>query len=63
MIDHWFVSQKFTNPLPSYEPLFTSPEAKLALERTVAMHFLRTGQFETAETFLSVSPNPNLVTL
>ncbi|PIL23893.1 transporter [Ganoderma sinense ZZ0214-1] len=49
------LDKKFTNPLPSYEPLFASPEAKLALERTVAMHFLRTGQFETAETFLSES--------
>lgn len=42
------------NPLPSYEPLFSSSEAKAALERTIAFHFLRTGQFDTAETFLSV---------
>ena len=48
------VSQKFTNPLPSYEPLFQSPEAKAALERTIAIHFLRTGQFNTAETFINV---------
>ncbi len=47
--------QKFTNPLPSYEPLFTSLEAKAALERTMAIHFMRTGQFGIAETFLSVS--------
>ncbi|KAI0361981.1 hypothetical protein OH77DRAFT_1388452 [Trametes cingulata] len=49
------LDKKFTNPLPSYDPLFTSPEAKAALERTIAIHFLRTGQFETAETFLSES--------
>lgn len=28
-----------------------------ALERTIALHFLRTGQFDTAETFLEVSWN------
>ncbi|KAI0637076.1 hypothetical protein C8Q77DRAFT_1215897 [Trametes polyzona] len=49
------LDKKFTNPLPSYDPLFTSPEAKAALERTIAIHFLRTGQFDTAETFLSES--------
>jgi len=27
-----------------------------ALERTVALHLLRTGQFEVAETFLRVGP-------
>ena len=52
------VVQKFTNPLPSYEPLFLSSEAKAALERTVAVHFLRTGQFDTAEMFISVSAVP-----
>ncbi|RPD79963.1 hypothetical protein L226DRAFT_550172 [Lentinus tigrinus ALCF2SS1-7] len=46
---------KFTNPLPSYEPLFQSPEAKAALERTIAIHFLRTGQFDTAEAFINES--------
>ncbi|RDX56891.1 hypothetical protein OH76DRAFT_1370055 [Lentinus brumalis] len=49
------LDKKFTNPLPSYEPLFQSPEAKAALERTIAIHFLRTGQFDTAETFISES--------
>lgn len=34
--------------------MFTSPEAVSALERTIAAHFLRTGQFETAETFIEV---------
>ena len=36
--------------------MFASPEAVAALERTVAAHFLRTGQFETAETFIEVRP-------
>ncbi|KAI8998736.1 Sfi1 spindle body protein-domain-containing protein [Trametes punicea] len=49
------LDKKFPNPLPSYDPLFTSPEAKAALERTIAVHFLRTGQFDTAESFLSES--------
>ncbi|KAH9946207.1 uncharacterized protein BXZ73DRAFT_86381 [Epithele typhae] len=49
------LDKRFTNPLPSYDPLFSSPEAKEALERTIAVHFLRTGEFETAETFLSES--------
>ncbi|KAI0670486.1 Sfi1 spindle body protein-domain-containing protein [Trametes maxima] len=49
------LDKKFTNPLPSYDPLFTSSEATAALERTIAIHFLRTGQFDTAETFLSES--------
>lgn len=53
--------QKFTNPLPSYDPLFTSPEAKAALERTMAVHFMRTGQFGIAETFLSVSAISSVV--
>lgn len=46
--------QKFTQPLPTYDPLFTSHAAKEALDRTVALHFLRTGQFSTAETFIEV---------
>lgn len=48
--------QKFTNSLPSYSPLFTSETSIAELERTVAIHFLRTGQFTTAETFLQVCP-------
>lgn len=46
------LDKRFTAPLPSYQPLFSSPEAVAALERTIAAHFLRTGQFDTAETFI-----------
>ncbi|KAI0695931.1 CTLH/CRA C-terminal to lish motif domain-containing protein [Cytidiella melzeri] len=49
------LDKRFTTPLPSYQPLFSSPEAVAALEQTIARHFLRTGQFETAETFISES--------
>ncbi|CDO70792.1 hypothetical protein BN946_scf184798.g108 [Trametes cinnabarina] len=49
------LDKKFANSLPSYDPLFASPEAKGALERTIAVHFLRTGQFDTAQTFISES--------
>ncbi|KAI0341728.1 hypothetical protein BDW22DRAFT_1407904 [Trametopsis cervina] len=49
------LDKRFTTPLPSYQPLFTSKEAVAALEPTLARHFLRTGQFETAETFISES--------
>lgn len=51
---HLSFSQKFTQPLPSYDPLFTSYAAKEALDRTIALHLLRTGQFSTAETFIEV---------
>uniref|UniRef100_A0A0W0F9A1 LisH domain-containing protein n=1 Tax=Moniliophthora roreri TaxID=221103 RepID=A0A0W0F9A1_MONRR len=46
------LDKKFTSPLPSYPDLFASSTAVDALERTIALHFLRTGQFDTAETFL-----------
>jgi len=46
------LDKKFTAALPSYPNAFTSPTSVAALERTVALHFLRTGQFETAETFV-----------
>ncbi|KAG1877625.1 hypothetical protein DFJ58DRAFT_712341 [Suillus subalutaceus] len=46
------LDKKFTQPLPTYEPLFASKDAQAALERTIALHFLRTGQFSTAETFI-----------
>ncbi|KAG0705155.1 CTLH/CRA C-terminal to lish motif domain-containing protein [Suillus ampliporus] len=46
------LDKKFTQPLPTYDPLFTSDSAQAALERTIALHFLRTGQFSTAETFI-----------
>ena len=48
------VMQKFTNSLPSYSPLFTSETSVAELERVIAVHFLRTGQFTIAETFLEV---------
>lgn len=46
--------QKFPTSLPSYPDLFTSDASVAALERTIALHFLRTGQFDVAETFLEV---------
>ncbi|KAL5511842.1 hypothetical protein ACEPAH_5060 [Sanghuangporus vaninii] len=49
------LDKKFTNPVPEIDPLFTSNEAQDALQRTIALHFLRTGQFETAELFMSES--------
>ncbi|KAG8217473.1 ubiquitin-protein ligase E3 [Butyriboletus roseoflavus] len=49
------LDKKFTQPLPTYDPLFTSHAAKAALDRTIALHLLRTGQFSTAETFIEES--------
>ncbi|KAG6854323.1 hypothetical protein C0991_008218 [Blastosporella zonata] len=49
------LDKKFTAPLPSYSRLFESSQSRAALERTIALHFLRTGQFDTAETFLNES--------
>ncbi|KAJ7470712.1 CTLH/CRA C-terminal to lish motif domain-containing protein [Mycena latifolia] len=46
------LDKKFTAALPSYPAVFTSPTSVAALERTVALHFLRTGQFDTAGVFL-----------
>jgi len=46
------LDKKFPNSLPTFNPLFTSAKASQALDRTVALHFLRTGQFTTAETFI-----------
>ena len=46
--------QKFATPVPELDPLFTSPEAQAALQRTIALHFLRTGQFDTADVFMKV---------
>jgi hypothetical protein len=46
--------QRFANPLPALSPLFTSPKSAAALDRTVALHLLRTAQFTTAETFIEV---------
>jgi len=49
------LDKRFTAPLPSYSPLFSSPDSVSALERTIAQHFLRTGQFRTAEVFIEES--------
>ncbi|THH32103.1 hypothetical protein EUX98_g2081 [Antrodiella citrinella] len=49
------LDKRFTVPLPSYSPLFASAESVAALERTIAQHFLRTGQFRTAEVFVEES--------
>ncbi|CAL1704875.1 unnamed protein product [Somion occarium] len=49
------LDKRFLTPLPSYPPLFTSPEATDALNKTIALHFLRTGQSNIAETFIEES--------
>ncbi|KAF9246569.1 CTLH/CRA C-terminal to lish motif domain-containing protein [Melanogaster broomeanus] len=49
------LDKRFTQALPTYDPLFASDTAKEALDRTVALHFLRTGQFSTAQTFIEES--------
>ncbi|KAL0071452.1 hypothetical protein AAF712_001309 [Marasmius tenuissimus] len=49
------IDKKFSTPLPSYPGLFESDTAVNALERTIALHFLRTGQFDTAQTFIQES--------
>ncbi|KZT11400.1 uncharacterized protein LAESUDRAFT_734266 [Laetiporus sulphureus 93-53] len=49
------LDKKFSTALPSYPPMFTSPEANAALEHSIALHFLRTGQFHTAQTFIEES--------
>ncbi|PPR03535.1 hypothetical protein CVT24_007021 [Panaeolus cyanescens] len=49
------LDKKFPTSLPSYSDLFSSPASVEALERTIALHLLRTGQFEVAETFLKES--------
>ncbi|KAF7338338.1 CTLH domain-containing protein [Mycena venus] len=46
------LDKKFTAALPSYPEVFTSHTSVTALERTIALHFLRTGQFDTAGIFL-----------
>ncbi|KAF8959038.1 CTLH/CRA C-terminal to lish motif domain-containing protein [Flammula alnicola] len=47
------LDKKFPTPLPTYPDLFSSASSVTALERTIALHLLRTGQFEVAETFLN----------
>ena len=49
------ICQRFPAELPSYSELFSSEDSVAALERTIALHFLRTGQFETAQAFLEVT--------
>jgi hypothetical protein len=49
-----FIVQKFSTPLPTFSPLFSSPNAAEALEHAIALHFFRTGRFDTAKTFLAV---------
>ncbi|KAF9480118.1 hypothetical protein BDN70DRAFT_878003 [Pholiota conissans] len=49
------LDKKFPTPLPTYSELFSSQPSVTALERTIALHLLRTGQFEVAETFLRES--------
>jgi hypothetical protein len=41
-------------PVPTHSDSFSSEAAIDALENTIAQHFLRTGQFSIAETFLEV---------
>ncbi|KAI6039028.1 CTLH/CRA C-terminal to lish motif domain-containing protein [Pisolithus marmoratus] len=49
------LDKTFTQPLPSYDPLFTADDAKASLDAIVAIHFLRTGQFSAAEMFIQES--------
>ncbi|KAG8746438.1 hypothetical protein FRC12_014287 [Ceratobasidium sp. 428] len=49
------LDKKFPMQLPDTGPLFTSETAMDALERTIAMHFFRTGSFNVAHTFIEES--------
>ncbi|KAH9484311.1 E3 ubiquitin-protein ligase RMND5A [Psilocybe cubensis] len=49
------LDKKFTATLPTYSDLFASSASVMAIERTIALHLLRTGQFDVAETFLQES--------
>lgn len=40
--------------MPELPQLFASAEAQEAMERTIALHLLRTGQFNAVETFFHV---------
>ena len=54
-------SQKFSNPLPVHErEPFTSAASNAALEQVLVVHFLRTGQFETATAFLEEIKSPSI---
>jgi hypothetical protein len=45
------LDKKFPNPVPPSIPVFNNPKSEAALERTIAMHFIRTGSFDVAEVF------------
>ncbi|TFK29891.1 ubiquitin-protein ligase E3 [Coprinopsis marcescibilis] len=47
--------KKLSTALPTYTDFFSSPASVSALERTIALHLLRTGQFDVAQTFLDES--------
>ncbi|KAL0946957.1 hypothetical protein HGRIS_013113 [Hohenbuehelia grisea] len=49
------LDKKFSTPLPNYTDLFTSDISVISLERIVALHLLRSGQFDVAQTFLEES--------
>ncbi|KAG8907389.1 hypothetical protein FRB99_004414 [Tulasnella sp. 403] len=49
------VDKKFTNPLPSFPPLFNTPAELTALERVIGTHLLRTGEFDSAQIFFNES--------
>jgi len=58
------LDKKCPEALPKYPPLFNTPEARKALDRVVALHFIRNGSFDVAETFLKeadVDTKPNTV--
>ncbi|EDR14274.1 uncharacterized protein LACBIDRAFT_305943 [Laccaria bicolor S238N-H82] len=49
------LDKKFPTSLPTYSGTFSSQSSKHAIERTVALHLLRTGQFDAAEIFIQES--------
>ncbi|KAF9510400.1 hypothetical protein BS47DRAFT_1300282 [Hydnum rufescens UP504] len=56
------LEKKYPDPLPKYPPLFTSPQASAALDRVVALHFVRSGEFNVADIFIHeahVDTTPN----
>ncbi|KAF8590578.1 hypothetical protein K439DRAFT_1403750 [Ramaria rubella] len=57
------IDKKFSSPLPPSPAIFTSQMSISALERTIANHFVRTGQFDAADMFheeAGVDINPQL---
>jgi len=56
------LDKKYPDPLPKHPPLFTSPRAAAALDRVIALHFVRSGEFNVADTFIReahVDTKPN----